>query len=199
MNRFIWTDLETTGLFPKRDEILSLGLIITDENMREIARAEWAIHVPAGWQAMRDMPDVVRAMHAKNGLLDRVAESRLSLANVEFAACQFLDEHLGEPAESPKARPPMAGNSVHFDRAFIEHHCPTLIRRYNYRLLDVSSFKVLAMATVPGAKEWNASRPDAAHMPLADLEGSIAELAHWRRVLANAPALEWRGAPGGFT
>lgn len=188
MKRFIWVDLETTGLFPARDEILALGMIITDEHMTEIARFERIVHVPAGFRAMRDMSDYVREMHTKNGLLERVADSRLTLANVEDEAVDFLDTHLGPRAELVRDRPPMAGSSVHFDRAFIDRHCPNLALRFHYRLLDVSSFKVLSMATIPGAKEWNDSRPDAAHTPLADLEGSIAELAHWRRVLSGAAA-----------
>ena len=57
---FIWTDLETTGLDPAADEILALGMIITDDSFNEIARFERFAHVPAGWKAMRDMsPDFV--------------------------------------------------------------------------------------------------------------------------------------------
>ena len=181
---FIWCDLETTGLDPAKDEILAIGLIVTDNAFTEIARFERFTHVPAGWKAMRDMSPFVLDMHTRSGLIERVADSRLELADVEREACAFLDQHLGEPAEKIKDRPVMAGNSVHFDRAFLLRHCPELIRRFNYRLLDVSSLKVLACATVPGAREWNDSRPPAPHTPIADLEGSIAELAHWRQVLA---------------
>ena len=181
---FIWTDLETTGLNPEADEILALGMIITDDSFTEIARFERFVHVPAGWKAMRDMSPFVLDMHTRSGLIERVADSRLELADVEREACAFLGQYLYEPAEKIKDRPVMAGNSVHFDRAFLSRHCPELIRRFNYRLLDVSTLKVLAMATVPGAREWNDSRPPAPHTPIADLEGSIAELAHWRQVLA---------------
>lgn len=183
MKPFIWLDLETTGLFPKRDDILAIGLIITDEHMREIDRFERVVHVPAGFLSMREMSDFVREMHTKNGLLERVADSRFTLGDVENEACEFLDKHLGAPATEIRQRPPMAGSSVHFDRAFLDLHMPALLRRFNFRLLDVSSFKVLAMATVPGAREWNDAQADAAHTPIADLEGSIAELAHWRQVL----------------
>jgi oligoribonuclease len=181
---FIWTDLETTGLDPEADEILAVGLIVTDDSFTEIARLERFVHVPAGWKAMRDMSPFVLNMHTQSGLIERVADSRLELAGVEREACAFLDQHLGEPAEKITARPVMAGNSVHFDRSFLSRHCPELLRRFNYRLLDVSTLKVLACATVPGAQAWNDSREPARHTPIADLEGSIAELAHWRQVLA---------------
>ena len=181
---FIWTDLETTGLDPAKDEILAVGLLITDNEFKEVARAEWVAHVPAGYAAMRNMSPYVLAMHTKNGLLERVADSTAHIGDVERAACAFLDQHLGPAAEKITDRPPMAGNSVHFDRSFLSRHCPELIRRFNYRLLDVSTLKVLACATVPGAQAWNDTRPEAAHTPIADLEGSLAELAHWRQVLA---------------
>jgi oligoribonuclease len=180
---FVWTDIETTGLSPERDEILALGLLITDGKMRELARREWVIHVPAGWASMREMSDYVRAMHARSGLLERVADSRLMLADVAREAGAFLEEHLGAPAEKITDRPPMAGSSVHFDRSFLAAHMPKLLGHFNYRNLDVSSFKVLALELVDGAREWNAARKEPAHTPLADIEGSIAELAQWLRVL----------------
>ncbi len=191
---FIWCDLETTGLDPQREEILSVGLLITDDNMREVARFERDVHVPLGYLAMREMSDYVREMHTKSGLLQRCEASTQHLGDVEREARAFLTQHLGEPAEKITERPPMAGNSVNFDRGFLTHHCPGLIKHFNYRLLDVSTLKVLALATVPGARAWNDSRPDAAHTPLADIEGSLLELAHWRAVLASVEtaALEER-------
>ena len=178
---FIWTDIETTGLDPARDRILALGAIITDDSFREIARDEWVVYVPAEDAALQNMDPHVREMHTKSGLLEGLEEFGFNLHEVEAMACAFIDAVVGDgPSESIKNRPCMAGNSVAFDREFIREHLPELHRRYNYRLLDVSTLKVLALATVPGAREWNDSRPEAPHTPLADLEGSISELAHWR-------------------
>lgn len=178
---FIWCDIETTGLDAKRDAILALGLVITDARFNEVARAEWVGN--AGALALDHMNDFVRVMHTKSGLLDRVQASPLTLRGIEDRACAFLDANLGAPAEKITERPPMAGNSVSFDREFIRDAMPDLITRFNYRLLDVSTLKVLAIATVSEAQAWNDSRPEAPHTPLADLDGSIAELQHWRQEL----------------
>lgn len=179
---FIWTDFETTGLDPANEEPLALGLVITNNEFREVARREWVIRVDETSPALLGMSPYVREMHTKNGLLERLKFGQ-PRANVEEFACSFLDRYLGRPAENIKERPAMAGNSVSFDMAFMRWHFPELARRFNYRLLDVSTLKLLSMATVPGAQEWNDSRPEAVHTPLADLEASIAELAHWRQVL----------------
>ena len=180
---FIWCDIETTGLDRDLDDILALGLVLTDAEFRVIDQREWVIGVPQS--SLDRMNDFVLKMHTTSGLLDRVRASEFDIDTVEVIACAFLDAYLGEPAEAPRDRPPMAGNSVHFDRGFLDSAMPTLMKRFNYRHLDVSSLKVLAMATVPGARAWNDSRPHAAHTPLADLEGSIAELQHWRAVISG--------------
>lgn len=181
---FVWCDLETTGLDAQCELILSLGLLITDAQFNEVARGEWTID-PREPLVHRTMDPYVRDMHTKNGLLARIERGEcLPLEQAEEYACDFLDLHLGPPRESIKERPPMAGNSVSFDREFVREHCPDLIQRFNYRLLDVSSFKVLAMAQCPGAREWNASRDqNIAHTPIADLVSSIAELNHWKEEL----------------
>lgn len=182
---FIWTDFETTGLDPANEEPLALGLIITDNHFREIARREWVIKVDPENPALVGMAPFVREMHTKNGLLERLQYGQ-PRANVEEFACSFLDRYVGRPAENIKERPPMAGNSIEFDMAFMRWHFPELARRFNYRLLNVSTLKLLACATVPGAQEWNDSRPEAKHTPLDDLDNSIAELAHWRHVLRTS-------------
>lgn len=182
---FIWTDFETTGLDPANEEPLALGLIITDNMFREVARREWVIRLPDDHPALVGMAPFVREMHTKNGLLERLKRGQPRVAVEEFA-CSFLDRYLGRPADNIKERPPMAGSSVEFDMGFMRWHFPELCRRYNYRLLNVSTLKLLACATIPGAREWNDSRPDAAHTPIADLEASIAELQHWRQVLRGA-------------
>lgn len=182
MTVFIWTDLETTGLEPSENKILALGLILTDDSFREIARGEWAVYTMPDDPEVLAMSDFVRDMHTRNGVLERAFASPLGLGSVEHRACELIDAHVA-PTDDIKARPCMAGNSIAFDRAFVSLHMPELARRFHYRLLDVSTLKVLAMATVPGAREWNESHGEVAHTPLADLEASIAELQHWREVL----------------
>ncbi len=187
-DKFIWCDIETTGLDPEKDKILAVGLVITDASLMWISRRELHVYVPEDDPAYVNMPHVVREMHTKSGLLQRVANQGRSLQTVESELCAWIEQHLGPTPTKSTDRPVMSGSSVHFDMAFIKRQMPDLALSFNRRLLDVSSFKVLAVASVPGAREWNDSHPPAAHTPLADIDASMAELKHWLHVFGERGA-----------
>jgi oligoribonuclease len=180
--RLLWTDLETTGLDHARDRILSVGLIVTTPQLIEVARFEADVWCHS--ETLLAMPEVVREMHEASGLIGRV-RSAPPLHVVMQAAGEFVEFHGGAlPAERY-----IAGNSVHFDRNFLQHHAPAYLTRMSHRMLDVSALRTLARAWVPGAPVFDAPK---AHTPLADLERSIAELRHLQRILLRdgiGPAL----------
>lgn len=169
---FIFTDVETTGLDSRVDEILALGIIVTRDDFTEIARREWIVKYNCDTSGLD--PKVIE-MHG-TGLFDKCRHSLLSVDDVEEQAIAFIKEYCASGSA------PMAGNSIHFDRAFLKARMPELEKAYHYRNLDVSTLRLLCHATVPGAKDWKSARPKA-HTPIADLENSLEELAHWRKVL----------------
>lgn len=186
---FIWVDLETTGLDPVRDVILEVAIITTDAAFRPLARGGWLVVPNELERRIAEMPDVVRQMHGESGLLEDLRCRQYSLANTPGAVRYGIQCWLEENAPVPERyedRPPMAGNTVNFDRAFFAHHMPNLRQFFHHRSLDVSTLKVLAVATVPGAREWEAARGKPAHRGMDDIEASIEELAHWREVLKHA-------------
>ena len=179
---FVWTDIDTTGLDTSRDAILVIGMIITDNAFVECARHEWLVG-GTSVEALARMQPYVRDMHTKSGLLQRLADRTLPCASEVY---QQVDDWLEPHVRGQDPKPVMAGNSVHFERRFLAAQMPNLLDLLHYRLLDVSSLKVLCLATVPGAQAWEDARKPAAHTtPLTHLEGSMLELAHWRKVLAD--------------
>lgn len=184
---FVWVDIETTGLDDRDDAILSLGMIVTTDTFKEVARREWAVGGVSADKYKRMSPEV-RKMHEASGLLawaEQYADLAPGLGDIERDAIAWLQRVLA-PYEVV-TQPIMAGNSVHFDSRFLSRQMPALRALMHYRLLDVSTLKVLCLATVPGAAFWEGARAGAKHTPLADLDRSLAELAHWRAVLTGLP------------
>lgn len=175
--RFVWCDLEMTGLEVGANAIIELGIVITGPDLKPIAEYEAAVWQPD--DVLARMEPFVKDMHTRNGLLDRVRKSDLSLRTVEKEATRLVLEHT-EYGEGV-----LAGNSIHTDRAFITRYMPGLDRALHYRMIDVSSVKILTRAWYPTAA--GRSKVDASHTVLSDLRASIAELAWYQQTFFKAP------------
>ena len=176
-DRFIWCDLEMTGLDPGTCAIIEMGMLVTGPDLKPIAEWERAIWQPP--EVLERMEPFVREMHTKNGLLERVKKSDTSLRNAEKDAMDFVLQHCG------MGEGVLAGNSIHTDRAFITRHMPGLDRLLHYRMIDVSSIKVITRAWYPNAP--GRSKVDAAHTVLADLKASIGELSYYQQTFFKNP------------
>jgi len=175
--RFVWCDLEMTGLCPQRCAIIEIGLILTDKELNPLAELERAIWQPES--VLEAMEPFVRQMHTRNGLLERVRASAHSLRAVEKEVMALLAEHFA-PGEGI-----LAGNSIHTDRSFIAQHMPGVDRLLHYRMVDVSSLKELVRAWYPQAA--GRSKADTQHTALADVQASIGELAFYRHSFFKTP------------
>ena len=119
------------------------------------------------------MDEVVTKMHTSNGLIDEIRESPLSCAEAEKQIIAYIDEHCD-------GHPPLAGNSIATDRSFIREYMPDLDQRLHYRMIDVSSLKVLARKWMPTIYSHQPEK-GLAHRALADIVESIKELDYYRR------------------
>ncbi len=175
---FVWLDLEMTGLDPETCAIIEIGVIITGPDLRPIAEMDRVIWQPE--EVLLRMEPVVREMHTRNGLLDKVRASNTSLRVAERDITALVAEHcaLGEGI--------LAGNSIHTDRRFLFRYMPLLERYLHYRMVDVTSLKVLSRAWYPNLVEPR--KPPSGHTALADVRNSIAELQYYRDTL-------FRGTP----
>lgn len=175
--RFVWCDLEMTGLDPETCAIIEMGIIITGPDLKPIAELERAI-----WQSdevLDRMEPFVKQMHTKNGLLDRVRKSEFSLRTAEKDATALVSQHVdfGEGI--------LAGNSIHTDRTFLTRYMPGFERYLHYRMVDVSSLKILTRGWFPTAP--GRTKDDAQHTVLSDLRASIAELAYYKQTFFKDP------------
>jgi oligoribonuclease len=191
-DRLVWVDLETTGLDPAQHAIMEVAVIVTNGDLRPVAEPLVRLVYPSGG-ALDDMDPTARAMHEESELLDELRARYEGDGLLPDCGCldssvddvfTYLREHVNE------REAPLAGSSVHFDRAFLARHMPRVHAHLHYRNLDVSSLLEAARRWTPRIAE-NAPTKRELHRALPDLEDSLT-LARYlrRRVLEGIEAYD---------
>ncbi|MCL2534851.1 MAG: oligoribonuclease [Nocardiaceae bacterium] len=173
-DKLVWIDCEMTGLRLGSDKLIEIAALVTDSDLNILGDGvDIVIH--ADDDALADMPDVVKEMHARSGLTEEVRASTVTLAEAERMVLDYIREHVPVAGTVP-----LAGNSIATDRGFIARDMPDLDTHLHYRMIDVSSIKELCRRWYPriyfGQPEKGLS-----HRALADIKESIRELQYYRR------------------
>ncbi|GJM22904.1 MAG: oligoribonuclease [Planctomycetota bacterium] len=167
-----WIDLEMTGLDPIQNVIVEIATLITDRDLNIVAEGP-EIVAHASEEHLGRMVNIVKKMHEKSGLTERIRASTVNLADAEMETLVFLKEHVKERSA------PVCGNSIWCDRMFMKLQMPKVDEWLHYRTIDVSSFKEVATRWgVQGIA--GAPRKGDQHRALDDIRESIAELKHYR-------------------
>ena len=169
----VWLDLEMTGLDVERQSIIQAAVIVTDSALNELE--EFACDIWQPERAFEHMSPFVKDMHEKTGLLKRLKKSLIDQDEAEQRLLQLV-------AKWCPAGATLCGNSIWQDRKFIDRYMPGLGRYLGYRMVDVSSLKVLAGRWYGDGAVF--TKPTAgAHDALVDIRNSIRELKHYRETL----------------
>ena len=163
-----------TGLDPGRHCILEIATLITSADLKIIARGP-DLAIKAGPAQLRRMDPWPRRVHRKSGLLERIDTEGVPVAEAERQTLNFVRRYCRAHTA------PLCGNSVWQDRRFLMKYMPRLHDFFHYRIVDVSSVKVAASAWY--GDKYSAPQKADAHRALADIEASVAELAHYRRTV----------------
>jgi oligoribonuclease len=173
--RLVWIDCEMTGLDYVADALIEIACVVTDFELNPLGDGvDLVIKPPA--EAMGQMDDFVRSMHEKSGLLTEL-DSGITVHEAEEQVLAYVREHCAEGS-----RPPLAGNTVATDRAFIARDMPVLDSFLHYRIVDVSSIKELSRRWYPRAY-FAAPAKRGNHRALADILESIEELRYYRAAI----------------
>ncbi|XP_030601726.1 small fragment nuclease isoform X2 [Archocentrus centrarchus] len=110
---------------------------------------------------------------AESGLTQAVRDSKISLEQAEYEFLSFVRQH------TPPGHCPLAGNSVHADKRFLDKYMPQFMYHLHYRIIDVSTIKELSRRWFPEEYKM-VPHKKATHRALDDIWESIKELRHYR-------------------
>ena len=168
----IWIDLEMTGLIPEHDVIIEIATVVTDAQLNVVDEGP-SIAIHQSNELLDGMDEWNTNQHNHSGLVKRVQESKISIAEAESKTLNFLMKYVDLGAS------PMCGNSICQDRRFLYNYMPDLEKFFHYRHIDVSTLKELAVRWKPNiiSTSYKKSR----HLALSDIYDSIDELKHYRK------------------
>lgn len=167
--KLLWMDLEFTGFEYGKDVILEVSVEVTDFDFRTLGSYEARV---------KNRPELVVERMRLNTFWQDHPENRDNFLHnndqgkpageVERELIAFAEQHFGsEPAI-------LAGNSIHSDRAMIRACWPALDLRLHYRMLDVTTLKILMQGKY-GVEYEKAN----SHRAYDDIQESIAELQYY--------------------
>ncbi|XP_070129718.1 oligoribonuclease, mitochondrial isoform X4 [Equus przewalskii] len=91
-------------------------------------------------ELLDSMSDWCKEHHGKSGLTKAVKESTMTLQQAEYEFLSFVRQ------QTPPGLCPLAGNSVHADKKFLDKYMPQFMKHLHYRIIDVSTVKELCRA-----------------------------------------------------
>jgi oligoribonuclease len=164
--KILWVDLEMTGLDAQQDVILEVAAEITDFDFKTLASYEACVRQPKELVVDRMQKNIWWADYPENrDEFVRKLEQGKPSEQVEQELIALIETQFGnEPAI-------LGGNSIHNDRNFIKRWWPALDLKLHYRMLDVSSLKIV----MQGKYGVNFEKREV-HRAFDDIQASIAEL-----------------------
>lgn len=167
--------IQMTGLDPLKDHIIQICCYVTDSNMTFLSPTPFEATVHAPDDILDSMDEWCTRVHAGTGLTAKSRESKLS---IEAAADQLL-QYIRYLVPTRKMGL-LAGNSVHFDKAFLAKWCPKVIDHLNYRIVDVSTVGEAARMWCSQEVRGNIPVKEMKHEAKSDILESIEEMKYYK-------------------
>lgn len=163
-----------TGLDPSVDVILEAAVVVTDGALTTAVQGP-SVVIHHDDVTLASMNPWSAAQHAQTGLTDLSRDSTVTLAEAEDQILAFLERLIQVPHVAP-----LAGNSVHVDRAFLRKYMPRVTEYlHSHWLIDVTTVAQLT-------KRWSSAKFSARppkvgnHRALGDIMESIHELRYYQ-------------------
>lgn len=168
--KLLWIDLEMTGLDVEKEVVIECAVIITDLNFQVLDTYETVVNQSQDYLSRMD--DWNKEHHSKSGLLARIPFGKTP-EQTEEDLLNLLKKHWPK-IEKKDDRPILAGNSIAQDRLFLNKYFKKFSSELHYRMLDVSSWKIIFNYKFDLKYEKKN-----AHRALDDIRESIEELKYY--------------------
>lgn len=170
IKHLVWIDCEFTGAHISKDHIMEIAILITDTNLNILDEKGFRGIVRLSAEEKERLSPWVAENLGANGLVDECLNSNTEMRDVEKAALEYLKRFV-EPEKAP-----LCGNSIAYDRAFLEKDMRELSKFLHRRNIDVSTLKQLYGLWTKGEKFQKGH----AHLAMDDIKESIAELKFYK-------------------
>jgi oligoribonuclease len=168
----IWTDLETTGFDPVKNDIIEIATIITDGNLNIIGNSNYQEVIKIDDSVIKNGNPFAIKLHEKSGLLEKCvnADNDKTLLNAENGVMKFINSIIPEGQKAP-----LAGNSIgSLDTPFIKVNMNNFYKKHLSDVsLDVTSLTMMVNNFIPTLEMPTKKR---GHLALDDIMESIKEL-----------------------
>lgn len=162
VQKFLWLDMEMTGLDPQKEVIIEVAALVTNHLHEELLSYHQIVKQHTDYLDKMDKWNTNQ--HKKSGLYEQVS-SGITQDQMERELISIIDKNFEKPEKVI-----LAGNSIYQDRLFIKKYLPKLEERLHYRMLDISSWKIIFAQKGIVFKKHNK------HRALDDIRESIEEM-----------------------
>jgi oligoribonuclease len=134
VTRLLWLDMEMTGLDVDKEVPIEVACIVTDWKWDSLAEFHAVFKQPQKY--VDAMDDWNKKHHGESGLTALIPNGTPP-DEVDKNLAHFIGQNFGFD------RAILAGNSINQDRLFIRKYMPLTEAALHYRMLDVTSWKVV--------------------------------------------------------
>ncbi len=212
---YVVVDIETTGLDPKENYILEIGVLFLNRNLEVVDSIMTFInepHIKAQLKSYIELADhahykkgdpgyelwdhagFIVKMHRENNLIDEyfkfASEFYVGYAEAQQLLIAKMQEHfLGHN----RVKLPMMGSTISFDRNFLQAYMPDFVDQFHYRNIDVSTIKTVVEKLLPGlkAKRDQELIKNGAHRTISDCWDTAMEFKFYKEHLIDTASLEF--------
>jgi oligoribonuclease len=172
MEWLLWVDIETTGLDVDACVVLQIACVLSNFEL-SVQYNLPELTIGCTQDLLDNMDEWCLHHHKKSGLYERALESDLSIREAEQQIVSLLNLNVGLNDKTY-----LAGNSIHFDRRFIDRYLPVLSKRLSYQMVDVTAIGLVCKHAQPNVYA-NKPHKTFAHTAAADIHESMSEYKYY--------------------